>query len=76
MYGVPFQYTLSKELRARLQFLKDSYQIQESEFLSFDALRQASQCVGRVIRSKLDYGIMIFADVVSFIDIILISILF
>jgi DNA excision repair protein ERCC-2 len=65
LYGVPFQYTLSKELRARLQFLKDCYQIQESEFLSFDALRQAAQCVGRVIRSKMDYGVMIFADVVS-----------
>ena len=27
-----------------------------------DALRQASQCVGRVIRSKTDYGLMVFAD--------------
>ncbi|CAD6334665.1 unnamed protein product [Miscanthus lutarioriparius] len=35
MFGVPFQYTLS---------------------------RQAAQCVGRVIRSKADYGMMIFAD--------------
>jgi len=25
---------------------------------------QASQCVGRIIRSKTDYGIMIFADCV------------
>lgn len=25
-------------------------------------MRQAAQCVGRVIRSKLDYGLMIFAD--------------
>ena len=24
--------------------------------------RQAAQCVGRVIRSKADYGMMIFAD--------------
>jgi DNA excision repair protein ERCC-2 len=64
LMGVPFQYTLSKKLRARLQFLKDTHNISESEFLSFDALRQASQCVGRVIRSKMDYGIMIFADAV------------
>lgn len=34
----------------------------EQDFLSFDALRQTAQCVGRVIRSKLDYGLMIFAD--------------
>lgn len=32
------------------------------DFLNFDALRQASQCVGRVIRSKTDYGLMVFAD--------------
>jgi hypothetical protein len=24
--------------------------------------RQAAQCVGRVIRSKADYGMMLFAD--------------
>lgn len=30
--------------------------------MNFDALRQASQCVGRVIRSKTDYGLMILAD--------------
>ena len=33
--------------------------------LLFDALRQAAQCVRRVIRSKLDYGLMIFADSVT-----------
>ena len=37
-------------------------QIREQDFLSFDAIRQAAQCVGRVIRSKADYGLMIFAD--------------
>ncbi|KAJ6337118.1 hypothetical protein OIU76_006899 [Salix suchowensis] len=36
--------------------------IAEGGFLTFDALRQAAQCVGRVIRSKADYGMMIFAD--------------
>uniref|UniRef100_A0A803NDP3 DNA 5'-3' helicase n=1 Tax=Chenopodium quinoa TaxID=63459 RepID=A0A803NDP3_CHEQI len=62
MYGVPFQYTLSKILLARLEYLRDTFQIKEGEFLTFDALRQAAQCVGRVIRSKADYGMMIFAD--------------
>lgn len=32
------------------------YQIRDNDFLTFDALRQAAQCVGRVIRSKRDYG--------------------
>mmetsp|Transcript_21455 Transcript_21455/g.46613 ORF Transcript_21455/g.46613 Transcript_21455/m.46613 type:complete len:871 (-) Transcript_21455:228-2840(-) len=62
MFGVPFQYTLSHILRARLEYLQTQYQIREQDFLNFDALRQASQCVGRVIRSKVDYGLMIFAD--------------
>merc|ERR1712136_160845 len=62
LFGVPFQYTLSRELRARMEFLKEKYQIKESEFLNFDAMRQASQCLGRVIRSKKDYGVMIFGD--------------
>ncbi|KAL6217389.1 hypothetical protein ACLB2K_010606 [Fragaria x ananassa] len=62
MYGVPFQYTLSKILVARLEYLRENFQIKEGDFLTFDALRQAAQCVGRVIRSKADYGMMIFAD--------------
>ena len=62
MYGVPFQYTLSRILRARLEYLRDEFQIQEGDFLTFDAIRQASQCLGRVIRSKSDYGMMILAD--------------
>ena len=32
------------------------------QVLNFDALRQAAQCVGRVIRSKTDYGLMVLAD--------------
>ena len=37
-------------------------QVRESDYLSFDAVRQAAQCAGRVIRSKADYGLMVFAD--------------
>nr|XP_043637071.1 general transcription and DNA repair factor IIH helicase subunit XPD [Erigeron canadensis] len=62
MFGVPFQYTLSRILLARLEYLRETFQIREGDFLTFDALRQAAQCVGRVIRSKADYGMMIFAD--------------
>ena len=64
LFGIPFQYSLSRVLKSRLQYMREKFEIQENEFLSFDAIRQASQCVGRVIRSKLDYGLMIFADVV------------
>jgi len=62
MYGVPYQYTLSRILRARLDYLRDTFHIKEDDYLAFDAVRQAAQCVGRVIRSKADYGIMVFAD--------------
>ncbi|KAM1343951.1 hypothetical protein PS2_008002 [Malus domestica] len=62
MFGIPFQYTLSKILLAQLEYLRDTFQIKEGDFLTFDALRQAAQCVGRVIRSKADYGMKIFAD--------------
>lgn len=62
MFGIPYQYTLSRVLRARLEFLRETHQIKEADFLSFDAIRQAAQCVGRVIRSKADYGMMVFAD--------------
>eukprot|EP00736_Rhodelphis_marinus_P005402 Rmarinus@m.9598 len=62
MLGVPYQYTESHVLRARLEYLRDTYDIREQDFLAFDAIRQAAQCIGRVIRSKTDYGLMVFAD--------------
>ena len=43
-------------------FLRDQYKIPEKDFLTFDALRQAAQCMGRVIRGKNDYGMMVLAD--------------
>ena len=62
LFGVPYQYTKSHVLQARLEFMRTNYHIKENDFLTFDAMRQAAQCVGRVIRSKTDYGIVILAD--------------
>lgn len=62
MIGIPFQYTESRILKARLEFLRDQYQILEKDFLLFDAMRHAAQCLGRVLRGKDDYGIMVLAD--------------
>jgi len=42
--------------------MQETHDINRSEYLTFDAIRQASQCVGRVIRSKSDYSVMVFAD--------------
>lgn len=62
LFGIPYQYTLSPVLRSRLDFVSANYQIRDNDFLNFDALRQAAQCIGRVIRSKTDYGLVILAD--------------
>ena len=62
---MPYQYTESRILKARLEYLRDAYRIRESEFLGFDAMRNAAQCVGRVLRGKTDWGLMVFADKVS-----------
>lgn len=59
---IPYQYTESRILKARLEYLRDAYRIRESEFLGFDAMRNAAQCVGRVLRGKTDWGLMVFAD--------------
>lgn len=62
LLGVPFQYTRSRPLIARLEYLAESCQISEADFITFDAMRQAAQCAGRVIRGKTDYGMILFAD--------------
>jgi DNA excision repair protein ERCC-2 len=66
--SVPYQYTESRILKARLEYLRDAYRIRESEFLGFDAMRNAAQCVGRVLRGKTDWGLMVFADKVWRVD--------
>lgn len=48
--------------KARLEYLLKEKGIKQSDFLIFDAMRQCAQCVGRVIRGKNDYGLMILAD--------------
>lgn len=42
--------------------MRDNHKIRENDFLTFDAMRHAAQCVGRVLRGKTDYGLMVFAD--------------
>lgn len=62
MLGIPYVYTESRILRARLEYLRDQFGIKENDFLTFDAMRHAAQCMGRALRGKTDYGLMIFAD--------------
>eukprot|EP01028_Stygiella_incarcerata_P011851 TRINITY_DN694_c0_g1_i1.p1 TRINITY_DN694_c0_g1~~TRINITY_DN694_c0_g1_i1.p1 ORF type:complete len:827 (-),score=217.16 TRINITY_DN694_c0_g1_i1:74-2554(-) len=64
MIGIPYVNTESHIVQARSEFFEreTDLKIKPNEFWVFDALRQASQCIGRVLRNKLDYGIMILAD--------------
>ena len=43
VFGIPFIFTQSRILRARLDFLRTKIQVKESEFLVFDAMRQTGQ---------------------------------
>ena len=38
MFGIPYVYTQSRILKARLEYMRDQYQIRESDFLTFDAV--------------------------------------
>jgi len=52
LIGIPYQYTLSRVLRARMEYMRDKYQVEESEFLTFDALRQVLLLLGVLQRSE------------------------
>lgn len=62
LFGIPYQYTESRILKARLEYMREEYGVRENDFLTFDALRHAAQCLGRVLRGKHDYGLMVLAD--------------
>ena len=59
---IDFVLRLSHLIQARLEYLRDNFNIRENDFLTFDAMRHAAQCVGRALRGKTDYGILVFAD--------------
>jgi DNA excision repair protein ERCC-2 len=39
VFGIPYQNTLSRNLKARMAFLKDNFNISENDFLTIDAMR-------------------------------------
>ena len=62
VFGVPYLPPDDQALNARLTWLEENRQIPQDEYRSFDAMRQTSQCLGRVLRNKKDYGLMVLAD--------------
>jgi len=43
VFGIPFIFTQSRTLRARLDFLRTKMNLREADFLTFDAMRQTAQ---------------------------------
>ncbi|KAK8894256.1 TFIIH/NER complex ATP-dependent 5'-3' DNA helicase subunit [Tritrichomonas musculus] len=62
LFGLPVRNTQSTRVQARADFVEYEYGMNKHEFILFDAMRAASQCVGRLLRSKNDYGIVVMAD--------------
>ena len=55
-------FNLSLKSKELCKYLTENYQIKKDEYIEFDAMRQTAQCLGRVMRGKNDYGIMIMAE--------------
>ena len=63
MIGFPVQNSHDPVLLERIRFMVERKQIVDrNEFFEFDTMRQCAQCLGRVMRRKNDYGLMILAD--------------
>jgi DNA excision repair protein ERCC-2 len=61
-FGVPFLPPDDRGLQERIRWMESCLGIGDAEFRTFDAMRQAAQCIGRVLRNKADYGMMILVD--------------
>ncbi|OAF68694.1 hypothetical protein A3Q56_03566 [Intoshia linei] len=62
IFGIPYLHTQNAVFQVRLEYLTEKLNISQRDYLAFDAMRHTAQCAGRVLRSKKDYGAMIFAD--------------
>ena len=60
--GMPFTNTQSLTTKVRLKWLREVLKINETDWLLFDACRHATQCLGRSVRGKQDYSLMVLAD--------------
>ena len=56
MFGIPYVYTQSRILKARLEYLRDQFQIRENDFLTFDAMRHAAQVFLQQILGHLPHS--------------------
>lgn len=62
VFGVPFQNTLSRFIKARLIYLKEKKNLDERDFLNFDSMRQATFCLSSALGMRNDYAVLVLAD--------------
>ena len=62
LFGIPQPHILSRVLKARLCYLKEKMNIEESEYLNWDAMRQAIYCGSQALRGGARFTVMILAD--------------
>jgi DNA excision repair protein ERCC-2 len=62
LLGLPEPQKLNPLLKTRADFLDLHFQITKEDFLLFHALRIALQSAGKILSSKADFGIIMFAD--------------
>ncbi|ELP88051.1 DNA repair helicase rad3/xp-D, putative [Entamoeba invadens IP1] len=60
--GAPYQQTSPIPIQERLNYLDKKKVIAKEDYFVFDAMRAANQCVGRCLRGKMDYAVVIYAD--------------
>ena len=61
-FGLPDPQATSPLVNARADFLDLKFQIRKDEFLAFNSVRHTMQCCNKILNSKSDYAITIFAD--------------
>ena len=62
LFGLPVRNTQSMIVQTRADYVESNSDMSKTDFMLFDAMRAAAQCVGRLLRSKTDYGIVVLAD--------------
>lgn len=62
IFGVPQPNILSRVLKARLCYYREKMEIEESEYLNWDAMRQAVYCATHGLRGGSKHSVMILAD--------------
>lgn len=62
IFGFPTLNLKDDLVLERCKVLEEKFKINRKDFIEFDAIRQSAACLGRVVKSREDYGLMIMCD--------------